>query len=134
METYIILIICAAVAVLAILLCICIVFRKKSGRSTEKDILIESKELISKNAQTIEVLKVLASGKQELVSTLNLLEDRLRYLTPSVNEKVVAIDRQINDCLGDFKIALNKNKEDGYEGFVKNIKMLIADRSVLTEK
>lgn len=134
----IIIIVVAAVAVILLAVCLFLVLRKKGGGKTQKDVLNESKDLIAANAQSVEVLLVLAEGKEETVKQLKSLQDKLRYLTPSTDEKVKAIDEKIKGELGDLKIELNKKKEeekdDKASAHLENIRMKIAERSVLTDR
>lgn len=138
METKdIIIIVVAVVIALLVVLSLIILFKKRRGNETEKDILNESKALIAANAQMIEVLLVLAKGKEKTISELKSIQDKLKYLSPSTNEKVKIIDEKIKDELGDLKIELNKKKDemdDKVQTHLENIRLKIAERSTFTDR
>ena len=113
---------------------------KKSGKGkkSERDLLLESRQLIGDNAQSVEVLLGLASGKEGMTKELKDLEEKLKYLSPSADERVKALDMKIKDALGDIKIELTKSKgsEDcgKADKFMQEIQVHIAERSVFTSR
>ena len=113
---------------------------KKSGKGkkSERDLLLESRQLIGNNAQSVEVLLVLASGKEGMTKELKDLQEKLKYLSPSADERVKALDMKIKDALGDIKIELTKSKgsEDcgKADKFMQEIQVHIAERSVFTSR
>ncbi len=113
---------------------------KKSGKGkkSERDLLLESRQLIGDNAQSVEVLLVLASGKEGMTKELKDLQEKLKYLSPSADERVKALDMKIKDALGDIKIELTKSKgsEDcgKADKFMQEIQVHIAERSVFTSR
>lgn len=133
-----IIIICSVVAVLVIALILVLLLRKKGGKNTEKDILLESKDIIGFNAQSVNALIVLAGSDPETEHALKMLQDKLRYLTPSTNEKVYAIDEKIKAELGDCKIELSKKRgesdADKLQTHLENIRLKIAERSMYTDR
>lgn len=129
MDPKYIILICVAAAVVLLLLLLLILIAKKRSVRTESELLSLSRELIASNASKVEVLLVLAEGDAELCEKLKKLQDELRYLSPSRNEKVKTVDEKISGVLGDLKIALNKKKEDG-DKRIEEIRVLIAERSV----
>lgn len=110
-------------------------FKKKKS---DKAVVMDSREIVNANAQSVEVLLVLANGKEELVSELKSLQEKLKYLSPSKEEKVQAIDGKIKNLLGDLKIELTKTK--GQEGsgkagkYLEDVRLLVAERSVYTNR
>lgn len=106
-------------------------FRKKA--KTEKELLTESRNQISLNAQTINILLVSTQGNDSLTISLQKLQDDLRYLTPSVDVKVKQIDVKIKNVLDDFRIYLAKGANED-KGFIKEIELLLAERSTLTQR
>lgn len=139
METKDIIIIVAVVAViLVIALCLFLILKRKGNKGTEKEVLYASKDLIASNAQLVEVLLVLAKGKENTIKELKSIQDTLKYLSPSTNEKVKAIDEKIRDGLGDLKIELNKKKDeekdDKVDACIENIRLKIAERSTFTDR
>lgn len=128
----------AVVAVLLVALCVFLIVKKKKGNKTEKEVVNDSKDLVAANAQTIEVLLVLADGKEDLCRELREMQDKLKYLTPSTDERVKQIDEKIRGELGDLKIELSKkkpeDKDDKAAAHLDNIRVKIAERSVLTDR
>ena len=134
----IIIVVAVVAAVVLVALCLILILKKKGRKGTEKDILNESKDLIAANAQAVEVLLILAEGKENTIGQLKLLQDKLKYLSPSTNEKVKAIDEKIKDELGDLKIELNKKKDESKDDKVaaclENVRIKIAERSAFTDR
>ena len=108
--------------------------RRKSSDAT----VLESRDEVSENAHTVQVLKALAEGKPDMIAKLERLYDKLLYLTPSAAEEVAGIDEKIKNALGDIKIELTKTRgEEGCgkaEKYLEDIKVLVAERSVHTER
>lgn len=108
--------------------------RRKSSDET----VLESRDEVSENAHTVQVLKALAEGKPDMIAKLERLYDKLLYLTPSADEEVAVIDEKIKNALGDIKIELTKTRgEEGCgkaEKYLEDIKVLVAERSVHTER
>ncbi len=110
-------------------------FKKKK---TDRDLLLESRTAVSDNAQTIEVLLVLAKGKDALIKELQDLQEKLKYLSPSTEDKVKDIDKKIKNLLGDIKIELNKHREGDDVGktmrILEEIQVNVAERSLYTNR
>ena len=138
MGPEIIAVICAAVAVVLLAILIFAFLHKKNKKGTESEQILENRQTVATNAQTVEILLVLAKGKESTVKELLKLQDELRYLTPSSDEKVKQIDEKIANELGDCKIELSKKREEGEDEklamHLDNIRLKIAERSVLTDK
>ena len=138
MGPEIIAIICVAVAVVLLAILIFVFLHKKNKKGTESEQILENRQTVATNAQTVEILLVLAKGKENTVKELLKLQDELRYLTPSTDEKVKQIDEKIANELGDCKIELSKKHEENEDGklamHLENIRLKIAERSVLTDK
>lgn len=113
------------------------IFIRRRGKSSDETVL-ESRDEVSENAHTVQVLKALAEGKPDMIAKLERLYDKLLYLTPSADEEVAVIDEKIKNALGDIKIELTKTRgEEGCgkaEKYLEDIKVLIAERSVHTER
>ena len=104
-------------------------FRRK--KDSEKN--ADDRELIETNSKSIEALLVLASDNAELSDGLKELQEKLKYLVPSTDSKVIDADKKIRNLIGDLRIALTKS--DGEESkkvdrYFTEIKMAIADRNV----
>lgn len=113
------------------------VFIRRRRKSSDETVL-ESRDEVSENAHTVQVLKALAEGKPDMIAKLERLYDKLLYLTPSADEEVAVIDEKIKNALGDIKIELTKTRgEEGCgkaEKYLEDIKVLVAERSVHTER
>ena len=108
-------------------------FRRK--KVSEK--VYDNRELISHNERAVAALIVLAGDDEELVTEFRKLQEKIKYLTPSNNSKVVDCDKKIKNLIEDLRIVLVKadKKSDG-ESFpakasslLQQIKLAIADRN-----
>ncbi len=128
----------AVVAVVLVVLIVALLKKAGGGKKSERDLLLESRQIIGDNANSVEVLLVLASGKEEMTKTLKDLQEKLKYLSPSADERVKALDMKIKDALGDIKIELTKSKGGDDSGkadkYVQEIQVHIAERSVFTSR
>ncbi len=110
-------------------------FRKKLSN---KEKILKSREDTNKNTQTIEILLVMAEDNEAMRQELLKLQDTLKYLTPSSADEVKKIDEKISHNLDDLKIELSKgDKEKALakaESTIKDIKLLLAQRKVYTNK
>ncbi len=127
-----------AVAVVLIAAAAVVLLRKKGGKKDERELLLESRRRVGDNAQSVDVLLVLASGKDEMTDKLKALQEKLKYLSPSADEKVKAIDEKIRQALDDVKIELTKSKGSKDSGkaerFLEDIEVQIAERGVYTAR
>ena len=103
-------------------------FKRKNAADKAK----ENRELIAANSNAVDGLIVLAGTNDELIAELKDLKEKLKYLIPSDNVKVVDYDKQIKNMLGDLRIALTK--ADGEvskkaKDLIRDIKLAAADRS-----
>ena len=128
----------AVVAVVLVVLIVALLKKAGGGKKSERDLLLESRQIIGDNANSVEVLLVLAAGKEEMTKTLKDLQEKLKYLSPSADERVKALDMKIKDALGDIKIELTKSKGGDDSGkadkYVQEIQVHIAERSVFTSR
>ena len=112
-------------------------FTRRRKRSVDETVL-ESRDEVSENAHTVQVLKALAEGKSEVIAALDELYDKLLYLTPSADDEVAVIDEKIKNALGDIKIELTKTQGKDDSGktaqYIDDIKVYIAERGVHTER
>lgn len=103
-------------------------FKKKTPADKTK----ADRELIEDNSKAVEVLVVLAKTNEPLIATLKELQEKLKYLIPSDDSKIMDIDKSIRNKIGDLRIALNK-ADDGQskktEGILTDIQCLIAERN-----
>ena len=103
------------VAVVAVSLCFLIrevrVSKKEDGEGKESRTVILNKRQIERSVQNIESMIVLADGYDTLTNKLVELKDEIRFLNPSKNPKVKAVDEKIANKLDDIKIEISKDKD-----------------------
>lgn len=105
----------------------CFFRRKKVAEKTK-----ENQEAIELNSKSIDVLVVLAEGKEDVVAELNDIKEKLTFLLPS--DKAVNVDKKIKNLIGDLKIALTKSEGEmsgKVSEIIKEIKLAIAERAAL---
>lgn len=103
-------------------------FRKKTVADKVKD----DRELIAANSKAIEALVVLAKDNSVLVNSLKDVQEKLKYLIPSDNSKVVDCDKKIKNKIDDLRIELTKSgglSTKKIEDLVTEIMVTVADRS-----
>ncbi len=81
----------------------------KSPIKKESYTVITNKRQIEKNVQNIEAMIKLADGNDKLCNKLVELKDEIRFLNPTKNQKVKAIDEKISSRLDDMKIEITKD-------------------------
>lgn len=85
---------------------------KEDKREGEKRAgVLTNKRQIERSVQNIESMIVLADGNDTLSNKLVELKDEIRFLNPSKNPKIKAIDEKIANKLDDIKIEISKDKE-----------------------
>ncbi|MCD7728936.1 MAG: hypothetical protein LUI60_03390 [Clostridia bacterium] len=137
LATYqIVIIVMAVVAVVFVV--ICAIIGHKKGNKNADDKVLESRGEVNGNVQAIEVLLLLAEDKPEIQARLKILQDKIKYLTPSPLKEVSSIDEKISNALGDAKIELSKTRGDKKSGkaekYLDQVELLIAERSAYTER
>lgn len=103
-------------------------FKKKRVADKTK----EDRELISENSKSIDSLLVLASGNENLSEELKVLQEKLKYLIPSSDSKILEYDKTIKNKIGDLRIVLVK--ADGEDSpkiarIVTDLNLAVADRN-----
>lgn len=125
-------IVIGAVALIAVLAVVFFLTGRKR-RGTDGDRNKEDRDLIAANAASVEALLVLAENNAELIAELKELQEKIKYLMPSVKDDVFELDKKITNLIGDLKIALTKTdgeEDKKTENLIKQIKLTIADRGV----
>lgn len=137
LADYEIVIIAVVAAVFVGVIIAALIFTRRRKRSVDETVL-ESRDEVGENARTVQVLKALAEGKPDMQAKLESLYDKLLYLTPSADDEVAVIDEKIKNALGDIKIELTKTRGEEACGkadnYIEDIKVLIAERGVYTER
>ncbi len=85
--------------------------KKEGGEGKEGRSVLTNKRQIERSVQNIESMIVLADGNDTLTNKLVELKDEIRFLNPSKNPKVKAVDEKIANKLDDIKIEISKDKD-----------------------
>lgn len=105
----------------------CFFGKKKVADKTKAD-----RELIETNSKAIDTLIVLAKSNDELIASLRELQEKLKYLVPTDNSKVVDYDKTIKNKIDDLRIALSKGDSADsrkVSNLVADINCAISDRN-----
>lgn len=109
----------------------CFFFKRKN---LAKEKTNEDRSLIDVNYKSIETLIVLSTDK-EFTDELKKMQEQLKYLIPSADDKVYEYDKKIKNGIGDLKICLTKDGDAKNsvraKQSIQNIKVLIAERNAL---
>ena len=108
-------------------------FRKKKIAVKVK----EDRELIESNSKAIEALIILAQNDDVIVNELKSVQEKLKYLVPSDNSKVIDYDKSIKNKIGDLRIILTKYGGEVTKkatAILTDIKLAIADRNTFKSK
>lgn len=100
----------------------------------KSSISAEDRELIENNANAVNTLIVMAKENADVIDALKQLQNKLRYLIASDNQKALKIDGVIQNQLQDMKIYLNKAKTldlSVIEDSVREIEISIVSRNNL---
>lgn len=103
-------------------------FKKKKSSDRSK----EDRDLIQSNSQSIDALIILAKDRASLISDLKALQEKLKYLIPSDQAKIIDYDKTIRNKLGDLRIALTKSDDElskKVSNILTEIQLAIADRN-----
>lgn len=119
----------------------CFFRKEKVADKTKYD-----RDLIEANSRAVEALIVLAKEKMATVEALKTVQEKIKYLKPSNDTKVIHYDEVIKNKIGDLRIVLTKSDktvkcehetlskvefEIGREAekLLTDIKLAIADRN-----
>ncbi len=119
----------------------CFFRKKKVADKTKYD-----RELIETNSKAMEALIVLAKDNVATVEALKAVQEKIKYLKPSNDSKVIHYDEVIKNKIGDLRIILTKSDKAGNcehetiskvefeigreaEKLLTDIKLAIADRN-----
>lgn len=103
-------------------------FRKKKVADKVK----EDREFVETNSKAIDSLIILARDNVVVVNELKGLQEKLKYLIPSDNSKVVDYDKTIKNKIGDLRIVLTKSDGEVTKkatDILTDIRLAIADRN-----
>lgn len=92
----------------------------------------EDRELVETNSKAIDALVILANDNVVIVNELKGLQEKLKYLIPSDNSKVVDYDKTIKNKIGDLRIILIKSDGEVTKKateILTDIKLAVADRN-----
>lgn len=102
----------------------------RRGKAADKN--KEDRALISSNERAIDALIILSEQNEEMKEDLKAVKEKIKYLVPSAEGKILDFDKKIKNLIEDMRIALVKadgetNKK--VESILKDIKLAIADRN-----
>lgn len=102
-------------------------FKKKKNLAKKNS---DDRALIEANSRAISLLMILSEDKEFNKSLLKLQEE-LKYLTPSIEDKIYSFDKKIQNLIEDLKIVLTKNgmPEVKANNLLKEIRVMISDRN-----
>lgn len=108
-------------------------------KSNKTKLANQDRELIEENANAIDTLIILAKNNAKvdnakIEEALKTLQNKLRYLIPSPEQKILKLDEQIKNQIQDEKIQLNRAiivELSDIKDFVKEIEVSIATRNSL---
>ena len=100
-------------------------FSKKTATSE----ILRNKDFIAKMAADVDVLISLMEEVDEpaIIDGLKEVQDEIKYLNPSNNPNVIAVDNMINNRLQDIKLALVKGRILDYSDVQSIIDELLSD-------
>lgn len=107
-------------------------FKKIFGKKSSAEKVSANRELISENERAMDALILLAGENEEMIEDLKETKEKIKYLIPSDNPKVVEYDTKIKNSIEDMRIALVKadgEVDKKIKSMLMQIKLAIADRN-----
>ena len=103
-------------------------------RTEEKqDYTVISKDRLDDMASTFDILIELAKDNEKLKEKISLVQDKIRYSTPSENKTIAEKDRRIEERISDLKLKLARAKVKGTyygcERLLSEIELMIVERN-----
>jgi hypothetical protein len=106
-------------------------FFKKNTKPAEKN--QEDRDLIETASGLVGTLIVQAEGDEELVEKLKNLQEKVKYMTPSTDAKILGYDKKIQNKITDFKVVMLKKtgteRVKAVDDFVRDVNMLVEERN-----
>lgn len=72
-------------------------------------------------------------GEEEIVEDLKKLQEKIRYMTSSRDEKVMNYDKKIQNKINDFKVVMLKKsgveRKKAVDEFIRDVSILIEERN-----
>ncbi len=90
------------------------------------------RNLIEECEKAVSTLIILSEADDELKSSLKVVKEKVKYLVPSVDDKIYEYDRRIKNLIDDMKIALVEARGESnrkVRSVLAEIKVAIADRN-----
>ena len=103
-------------------------FRRKKNNAANKN--FEDRELIARNSKLIDALLVL-TDEENLKADLKKLQEELKFLIPSPNDKVYEYDKKIGNSIDDIRILLKKGDNAKASKMLRDVRELISMRNTL---
>ncbi len=100
-------------------------------RKSNDEGLVENKRAIEAMTGSLETLKV-ATDNAEILAKIDQVQEKIKYMNPTLDKTAHNFDKKISDAIGDLKIAIMKIKTDEDVAKIlnsfKHLEMLVADR------
>ena len=91
------------------------------------------RDLVETTADLVNILIVQAGEDEELTKKQKDLQEKIRYMTPSTDEKIIGYDKKIQNKITDFKVVMLKKSGDDREKavneFIRDVLMIVEERN-----
>lgn len=99
----------------------------------QQDYTALSKDRLDDMVSTFDILVELAKDNEKLKEKISLVQDKIRYSTPSENKMIAEKDKRIEERISDLKLKLARAKIKGTyygcERLLTEIELLIVERN-----
>ena len=109
----------------------CLFRRRKNLTEINK----KDREMIVVNEKSFETLLILAKD-EDFKNKIKAVQNKVKYLIPSTNDKVLNYDKKIKDAIDDLKISLTKDgsteSNNKLEKLLQEIEILVSERETIS--
>lgn len=106
-------------------------FKCKKAKPAEQN--KADRDLVETTADLVNVLIVQAGDDEALSKKLKDLQEKIRYMTPSTDDKIISYDKKIQNKITDFKVVMLKKSGDdrvkAVDDFIRDVLMLVEERN-----
>ena len=75
----------------------------------------------------------LAEKDADIIADLKALQEKVKYMIPSSDSKVVSLDKKIQNAISDFKVTMVKKEDEALKkavaDFIRDVEVMIAERN-----
>lgn len=104
-------------------------FKKKKAAEKNQD----DRNVIETATALINPLIALAEKDAEIIADLKALQEKVKYMIPSSDSKVVSLDKKIQNAISDFKVTMVKKEDEALKkavaDFIRDVEVMIAERN-----